>query len=629
MDRNTLLLIAGRIVVFLVAVFLVLTLTYLMFFVVGDEARLRPLDPDVRTEAILDDLKIGEPRGDQYINFMVKMISGEFFLSAGVRPLESTSDFIYHDVFATAVRLIVVTAFVIVAGFGYAWLAERRLGGAPGRIMRVVALVLAVFPVVVLYFAFTLAVNEWSDLAVESVLELALFLSCMISIAAAAVLVFERVVRPMSSDRSVNFMRRTLRAMATSRTAAVMSFFLALVMTSVLAIESLARYDGIGAVMFRSIMYDPPVFMACAFIVSSIMLIMFLVLDITIILASGPHSVRHLPEKAETSRRRAGFRTHINLLTIRRVWAAYRKSRTGMCAMAAFILLIVISLLAPLLATVKDPYDPSSLMGDILAEPSLSPSPDSGVIHPLGTNSLGRDIYSMLLYDSADSISIVIIVAALALVVGMSSTFVGGYARRLDITMVRSISWVVWILADVFIALIFLLSSIAGVLTGSSIALFIVMFIAWISAPFAKAEATRTLLAEIASEIREGAATMPLPGVIARSLHITKFVVLFGFLSAVMVEMLLPHGNFMFSIRDLIDVGWASVITDAYNEGGLISGWWWMFIPQAVMIGLLGGLSYMILDKLEHVFERWPESGGHAHSAPITASPPVVSSSDN
>ena len=294
MDRNTALLIAGRVAVFFVAVFFVLTMIFVMFFVVADGIALVPRNPSANDEAIFDDLKIDEAKGEQYVNFMVKMLSGEFFLSSGIRPLAPVSDFIYDAVFATVARLTVVTAAAVVGGFGYALLADRcpkDLGG----FMRGLALIMAVIPAAILFLLFRMALLPLGYSSVDT-LPIELLIFSIIPLTAASAFVFERIVRRISPDRSGSYVNRTLRAIAAPRVSAIMPLFLAFAMTSVLTAEYFAHHrdsSGIGWIMMSSVHnYDIQAFMACAFIISSMLLMMFLVFDITILLASAPHSVQ-------------------------------------------------------------------------------------------------------------------------------------------------------------------------------------------------------------------------------------------------------------------------------------------------------------------------------------------------
>lgn len=82
-------------------------------------------------------------------------------------------------------------------------------------------------------------------------------------------------------------------------------------------------------------------------------------------------------------------------------------------AMLFFIILIV--LFAPLLAT----HDPYALDGELLASPSKE--------HFLGTDGLGRDVFSMVIYGARTSITIGIISALISGIVGTLVGAVAGY----------------------------------------------------------------------------------------------------------------------------------------------------------------------------------------------------------
>lgn len=80
-----------------------------------------------------------------------------------------------------------------------------------------------------------------------------------------------------------------------------------------------------------------------------------------------------------------------------------------------FLIVMIVVLFAPLLAT----HDPYSLKGDLLAAPSKR--------HLLGTDGLGRDVYSMLIYGAQTSIIIGIISALIAGIVGTLIGAISGY----------------------------------------------------------------------------------------------------------------------------------------------------------------------------------------------------------
>jgi peptide/nickel transport system permease protein len=89
--------------------------------------------------------------------------------------------------------------------------------------------------------------------------------------------------------------------------------------------------------------------------------------------------------------------------------------------------LIVLALVAPLIA----PYDPiKSDLSVSLAAPSRA--------HPFGTDQLGRDILSRILYGTRISLRIAILTAVIATLIGAPMGIVTGYFRgRLDDLLMR------------------------------------------------------------------------------------------------------------------------------------------------------------------------------------------------
>lgn len=91
-----------------------------------------------------------------------------------------------------------------------------------------------------------------------------------------------------------------------------------------------------------------------------------------------------------------------------------------MFGLAVIILIIVCAVFAPWLA----PYDPSTINYDAMT------APPSGA-HLLGTDEIGRDILSRLIYGARVSLQIVFVAIVLSLLVGgaigLVSGYVGGY----------------------------------------------------------------------------------------------------------------------------------------------------------------------------------------------------------
>ena len=81
------------------------------------------------------------------------------------------------------------------------------------------------------------------------------------------------------------------------------------------------------------------------------------------------------------------------------------------------LIMLLILLFVAIFANVLAPYDPYKLSDDLVAAPSAS--------HPLGTDHLGRDLLSMLLYGARVSLMVGTIAALIAAVIG---TLLGGVA---------------------------------------------------------------------------------------------------------------------------------------------------------------------------------------------------------
>lgn len=131
-----------------------------------------------------------------------------------------------------------------------------------------------------------------------------------------------------------------------------------------------------------------------------------------------------------------------------RVWRRFCRHRFAVWGLGFILVLMVGALLAPLLA----PQNPYKIGDDFSAAPSRE--------HLLGTDPLGRDVLSRLIYGSQVSVSVgigaVALTTVLGILLGLESGYFGGVS---DMIIMR--------IADVFMSfpsmlLIMIISSIAG-----------------------------------------------------------------------------------------------------------------------------------------------------------------------
>jgi peptide/nickel transport system permease protein len=159
-----------------------------------------------------------------------------------------------------------------------------------------------------------------------------------------------------------------------------------------------------------------------------------------------------------------------------RLWRDFRTNPLAMSGLVIAVLLIVISLAARLLAT----HDPGAQeLTNRLAPPSAA--------HWFGTDELGRDVYSRVLYGGRVTlgmvVAVVLLVAPIGLAVGCVAGYLGGFADR-----------VLMRVTDVFLAfprLILALAFVAAIKPGIASAIAAIALTVW--PPYARLARAETL----------------------------------------------------------------------------------------------------------------------------------------
>ncbi|MDO6588102.1 ABC transporter permease [Salipiger sp. 1_MG-2023] len=158
-------------------------------------------------------------------------------------------------------------------------------------------------------------------------------------------------------------------------------------------------------------------------------------------------------------------------------WLKLKRNTLAMAGLIVLIALILGALCAPLLAT-QDPF-----VQDLGAR-LLAPGTDG---HIFGTDSLGRDIWSRLIYGARISLYIVALVSVVAPLLGLIIGTVAGYAGGiLDVVLMR--------FTDIFLAfprLILALAFVAALGAGIENAVLAISLTAW--PPYARIARAETL----------------------------------------------------------------------------------------------------------------------------------------
>jgi peptide/nickel transport system permease protein len=99
-------------------------------------------------------------------------------------------------------------------------------------------------------------------------------------------------------------------------------------------------------------------------------------------------------------------------------WRRFSGNHLALLGLLIIIALLVVAALAPMLA----PYSP--FIGDLKTSRLLPPGPE----HWFGTDDLGRDIFSRIIYGSRWTLYVVVLVAIIAAPIGLLIGAVAGYA---------------------------------------------------------------------------------------------------------------------------------------------------------------------------------------------------------
>ncbi|HYZ63990.1 MAG TPA: ABC transporter permease [Acetobacteraceae bacterium] len=159
-----------------------------------------------------------------------------------------------------------------------------------------------------------------------------------------------------------------------------------------------------------------------------------------------------------------------------RLWLQFRRNRLAMAGLIVAAVLILLAAFAPLLAT----HDPGAQdLAHRLARPSAQ--------HWFGTDELGRDVYSRLLYGGRITLGMVVAVVILVAPVGLAVGCVAGYAGGIwDRLLMR--------VTDIFLAfprLILALAFVAALKPGVTSAVAAIALTAW--PPYARLARAETL----------------------------------------------------------------------------------------------------------------------------------------
>jgi dipeptide transport system permease protein len=263
---------------------------------------------------------------------------------------------------------------------------------------------------------------------------------------------------------------------------------------------------------------------------------------------------------------------------LKEFWFYFSQNRGAVIGLAVFILLVVTAIFAPLLA----PHDPTQQYRDALLAPPFWQEGGSTKFL-LGTDAVGRDMLSRLIYGAQYSLFIGIVVVAIALIGGVIIGLVAGFYGGWVDSVIMRVMDVVLAFPSLLLALV-LVAILGPGLTNAMIAIAIV---------YQPHFARLTRAAVMGEKAREYVTAARVAG--ARNLRLMFKTILPNCLAPLIVQATLSFSSAVLDSAALGFLGmgaqppaseWGTMLAEAREF--ILRAWWVVTFPGlAILISVL------------------------------------------
>ncbi len=278
-----------------------------------------------------------------------------------------------------------------------------------------------------------------------------------------------------------------------------------------------------------------------------------------------------------------------DLARLRKFMSQVVRNRLALAGLVIILIFLGMALFAPILV---GPY-PSPLAQGV---PFQAPS----AAHPLGTDRIGRDILTLLVYGAQISLIVGFAASGVAMIVGTAVGLIAGfYGRVTDQVLSRAtdfflvIPWLPFVLALVSVL-------------GSTLST-VVFSIAVVSWP----TTARVIRSQVLT-LKERLFIERARAVGARNLYIVRKHILPNVMPLVWAEAVLTISSAIFTEAFLAFFGlthypggivsWGTMVNDSYTTIALLQGMWWYFLPPGLFVTLMVLGFAMLGYGLEEIF---------------------------
>ncbi len=261
------------------------------------------------------------------------------------------------------------------------------------------------------------------------------------------------------------------------------------------------------------------------------------------------------------------------------IWKRFKKNLLSVAGLIIILILSLTALSAPVIA----PYDPMKIdVYNVLSPPNVS--------HPFGTDELGRDVLSRMIWGSRVSLKVGFIAVGIAIFIGCLIGSVSGYyGRAIDAVLMRFV--------DVMLAFptfFLILAVIAIVEPGISTIMIVIGVTGWmdvarlVRAEFLSLKEREFILA--ARAIGASDLRIILRHILPNALSPVFVAATFGIAGAILIESSL---SFLGLGVQPPEPSWGNILTS--GKDNITVAWWLSFFPGLAI--LITVLSYNLVGE--------------------------------
>ncbi|MBW1997880.1 MAG: ABC transporter permease [Deltaproteobacteria bacterium] len=245
-------------------------------------------------------------------------------------------------------------------------------------------------------------------------------------------------------------------------------------------------------------------------------------------------------------------------------WRTFKQRKTAVFGLVVVLVMISAVIFAPFIA----PYGPRERIG--------SPYESPGWKHLLGTNDMGVDLFSELLYAGRVSLFVGLVAASFLVLTGSIVGMISGYLGGIVDSILMRIADLVLVLPR--LPLMVVIAAYLG--PGMWTIIFAFFIVGW--APLARQLRAQILSLKEMTFVEASKATgASTPHIIVSHILPNVFgIIVANFVMDIMYAILAEAGLSFLGLGDPTHKSWGVMLYFAQIQGGFLRGaWWWVFPP--------------------------------------------------